>query len=48
VLLLRCLADQRATGLERVQIGWVGPLRFYSGVVGARVERVFFRYRKQL
>jgi predicted N-acetyltransferase YhbS len=48
VLLLRCLADQRATGLDSVQIGWVGPLPFYSGVVGARVERVFFLYRKQL
>ena len=48
VLLLRCLADQRATGLDTVQIGWVGPMPFYSAVVGARVERVFFLYRKQL
>ena len=48
VLLRRCLADQRAAGQETVQIGWVGPLPFYSGVVGARVERVFFLYRKQL
>jgi mycothiol synthase len=48
VLLLRCLADQRAIGLERVEIGWVGPLPFYADVVGARVERVFFRYRKRL
>jgi mycothiol synthase len=48
VLLRRCLADQKAAGYDRVQIGWVGPLPFYSGAVGARVERVFLLYRKQL
>lgn len=48
VLLRRCLADQRATGHETAQIGWVGPMPFYSTAVGARVERVFFLYRKQL
>jgi ribosomal protein S18 acetylase RimI-like enzyme len=48
VLLRRCLADQKAAGHDTVQIGWVGPVPFYSGVVGARVERVFFLYRKQL
>jgi mycothiol synthase len=48
VLLRRCLADQKAAGHDRVQIGWVGPLPFYSGAVGARVERVFMLYRKQL
>ena len=48
VLLRRCLADQKAAGYESVQIGWVGPVPFYSGAVGARVERVFFLYRKQL
>jgi mycothiol synthase len=48
VLLRRCLADQRAAGHERVEIGWVGPVAFYSNAVGARIERVFFRYRKQL
>jgi mycothiol synthase len=47
-LLRRCLADQRAGGLREVQIGWVGPMPFYSRVVGARVERVFFLYRKQI
>ena len=47
-LLRRCLADQKAAGLSSVQIGWVGPMPFYSGVVGARVERVFFLYRKHL
>jgi predicted N-acetyltransferase YhbS len=48
VLLRRCLADQRANGHKSVQIGWVGPMPFYSEQVGARVERVFFLYRKQL
>jgi len=48
LLLRRCLQDQKANGHDRVQIGWVGPLPFYSGQVGARVERVFFLYRKQL
>jgi predicted N-acetyltransferase YhbS len=48
VLLRRCLADQKAAGYDRVQIGWVGPVPFYSGAVGARVERVFCLYRKQL
>jgi mycothiol synthase len=48
VLLRRCLADQRAAGHERVQIGWVGPVPFYSGAIGAQIERVFFLARKQL
>jgi GNAT superfamily N-acetyltransferase len=48
VLLRRCLAEQRAGGHETAQIGWVGPVPFYSAAVGARVERVFFLYRKAL
>jgi mycothiol synthase len=48
VLLRRCLADQKADGHDRVQIGWVDPVPFYSATVGARIERVFFRYRKEL
>jgi len=48
VLLRRCLADQRAAGHTRVQIGWVGPVPFYSRTVGAYIERVFFLYRKDL
>ena len=30
------------------QIGWVGPVPFYSGSAGARIERVFFLYRRRL
>lgn len=48
VLLRRCLADQRAAGHTRAQIGWVGPVPFYSRTVGAYIERVFFLYRKEL
>lgn len=48
VLLRRCLRDQRAAGHDRAQIGWVGPVQFYANVVGARIERVFFLYRKEL
>ncbi|MDX3103928.1 GNAT family N-acetyltransferase [Nonomuraea angiospora] len=48
VLLRRCLADQRAAGQSSAQIGWVGPLRFYSHAVGARAERVFWLYRRDL
>ncbi len=48
VLLRRCLAEMRAAGLTNAQISWVGPLRFYSGAVGARAERVFWLYRRDL
>ncbi|PZF96211.1 GNAT family N-acetyltransferase [Micromonospora deserti] len=48
VLLRRCLRDQRAAGVESAQIGWVGPVAFYSGSAGARIERVFFLYRRTL
>ncbi|WP_214102887.1 GNAT family N-acetyltransferase [Acrocarpospora catenulata] len=48
VLLRRCLADLAATGLRSAQIGWVGPVHFYSRAVGARVERVFWLYRRRL
>ncbi|MFE9954795.1 GNAT family N-acetyltransferase [Micromonospora sp. NPDC005299] len=48
VLLRRCLRDQAAAGFEAAQIGWVGPVPFYSGAAGARIERVFFLYRKAL
>jgi predicted N-acetyltransferase YhbS len=48
VLLRRCLADQRAAGHPRVQIGWVGPVPFYSRTIGAYIERVFVLYRKEL
>ncbi|MFI5832070.1 GNAT family N-acetyltransferase [Micromonospora sp. NPDC051300] len=48
VLLRRCLRDQAAAGIGAAQIGWVGPVPFYSGAAGARIERVFFLYRKAI
>lgn len=48
VLLRRCLADQRAAGFARSEIGWTGPYRFYAKAVGARITRMFWLYRKQL
>ncbi|MDG4804406.1 GNAT family N-acetyltransferase [Micromonospora sp. WMMD980] len=48
VLLRRCLQDQAAAGISAAQIGWVGPVPFYSGAAGARIERVFFLYRKAI
>lgn len=47
-LLRRCLSDMRAAGHQVARIGWVGPVRFYAGAVGARVERVYWLYRKAL
>lgn len=48
VLLRRCLADQAALGLGSAQIGWVGPVPFYSNAVGAYIDRVFFLFSKAL
>jgi mycothiol synthase len=48
VLLKRCLADMAAAGLDTARIGWVGPVSFYARVLGARVERVYWLYRKAL
>ncbi len=46
VLLKRCLADMRGSGLPTARIGWVGPVRFYARTLGARIERVYWLYRK--
>lgn len=48
VLLRRCLEEQALAGQRSAQIGWVGPVRFYARAVGARVERVFWLYRRTL
>jgi GNAT superfamily N-acetyltransferase len=48
VLLRRCLDDQAALGMSSAQIGWVGPVPFYSNSVGAYIERVFFLFEKTL
>ncbi len=46
VLLKRCLADIRESGLDSAQIGWTGPVQFYVRAVGAVPDRVFWLYRK--
>jgi predicted N-acetyltransferase YhbS len=48
VLLRRCLADLHRAGYPKAQIGWVGPVPFYSRTVNAYIDRVFFQYRKAL
>jgi hypothetical protein len=47
VLLRRCLADQRAAGLEEAEIGWTSPIQFYARAIGASIDRVFWTYVKQ-
>lgn len=48
VLLRRCLAQQRAAGIRRVQIAWAGPIAFYSRAVGGRLGRIFWQLRREL
>lgn len=47
-LLLAALHEMRRSGLASADIAWVGPVGFYAGSVGARINRVFFVYRKRL
>lgn len=48
VLLRRCLADQYVDQFDLAEIGWVGPVAFYSRTVGAYINRIFWSYRKSL
>lgn len=48
VLLRRCLTDLRAAGQHTAQIAWAGPFAFYARTVGARLDRIFWLYRKEL
>jgi mycothiol synthase len=45
-LLRRCLADIAAAGHASAQIAWVGPVRFYARAAGARIDRLFWIYKK--
>jgi GNAT superfamily N-acetyltransferase len=45
VLLHHCLNDLREAGHRSALIPWVGPIAFYQHWSGARVSRVFWRYR---
>lgn len=48
VLLLRCLKDIKAQGHRMAIIPWVGPYVFYSHYSGARISRIFWRYKKDI
>jgi ribosomal protein S18 acetylase RimI-like enzyme len=45
-LLRRCLADLQAQGYAEVEIGWVGPVSFYSRAAGASISRVCWFMRR--
>jgi mycothiol synthase len=47
-LLGRCLDDLAAAGLEQAEICWVGPTEFYARTVGARCDREFALFEKDL
>ena len=48
ILLKRCLKDMKEKEQKQSIIPWVGPIDFYAHHVNARVDRVFWRYEKQL
>lgn len=45
-VLIAALHRLRAAGATQADIGWVGPIRPYVDTVDARIQRVFFVYRK--
>jgi mycothiol synthase len=48
VLLKRCLADQRACGVNVAELVWAGPLSYFSRTVNATIGRAFWQYEKNL
>jgi mycothiol synthase len=42
-----CLRDLALQGHKEAIIPWVGPVRFYSKVCNARIDRMFWIWRKQ-
>jgi N-acetylglutamate synthase-like GNAT family acetyltransferase len=48
VLLRRCLQDIKAQGHRFAVIPWVGPCHFYLHYAGARISRIFWRYKKEV
>ncbi|MBN1852601.1 MAG: GNAT family N-acetyltransferase [Pirellulales bacterium] len=46
VLLRRCLQDLKRQGFETATIPWAAHIDFYRRHADARVDRVFYRYRK--
>jgi len=48
ILLKFCLQDLKEQGQRTAIIPWVAPIAFYSHYCGAVVERVFWRFKKNL
>lgn len=48
ILLRLCLRDLARQGWPTAVIPWVGPVPFYSRYCGARIDRCYWAYRKQL
>ncbi|HEY2505535.1 MAG TPA: GNAT family N-acetyltransferase [Streptosporangiaceae bacterium] len=48
VLLRRCMRDLRERGLTVAELGWAGPLPYFSRSVQATIGRVFWLYEKDL
>ena len=46
VLFKKCLQDLKDLGFAKAIIPWVGPIPFYMKHANARVNRVFWRYKK--
>ena len=47
-LIKRCLADQRERGLSAADLGWVGPLSYFSSTLNAVISRTYWQYEKDL
>ncbi|MCF7840231.1 MAG: GNAT family N-acetyltransferase, partial [Candidatus Marinimicrobia bacterium] len=48
VLSLKVLHDLKKRGFAMAIIPWVGPIPFYQRLCKAMVDRVFWRFEKQL
>jgi len=48
ILLKLCLADMKEQGLKKSTIPWVAPVGFYSHYANARIDRVFWRFEKNI
>ncbi|MDP4116687.1 MAG: GNAT family N-acetyltransferase, partial [Bacteroidota bacterium] len=46
VLLKKCLKDLKEMGFVKAIIPWVGPIPFYMHYANAKVNRIFWRYKK--
>ena len=47
-LLRKCLRDMKQMHYPRCEIAWVGPISFYTGNLGACINRVFREYKKTI